>query len=387
MNSDIVKIRQLLSLLNRHKKAIVSIVGITIGFAISLSFIIQKQFKSQFEINVYSKYFQNPLISAIVPGVYNIPEMRFTIDSMVKEAISDDYIDQVAGEFEIYQLDASEAELAKNRQFLRNRFQYYSTGGQSYRVTFQDSDPYRAKKIAKKTLDRVKGHFIDTRIATIEVVKSIMLERLQALSASQKLGASGTEKALASRSPEALRGELNKIEASISALSKQYNMNHPRLQELVMRRKTVSSWLEEFKEDLGAVHQTEGAIAIPSDKHISGELTGKFFTKYHDFNMALDIEKRSLESYLGVIERPQLPTAATWPKKRLFGMLGFILGFVFAFLYVFVREVVSPSKLEFTRNEAKDLGGIFLGEYRAGHVDEIILGDKKSAVSIEFVTR
>ncbi|MCO4753911.1 MAG: hypothetical protein KC478_05490, partial [Bacteriovoracaceae bacterium] len=228
MQSDKVMLKDVFSVAWRYKYAAVIIMAISLGFSIQLTNWIEKRYKSQFEINVYSKYFQNPLISAIIPGVYNIPEMRFTIDSMVKEAISDDYIDQIAEDFNFYKLDGSEADLAKNRQLLRDRFSYYSTGGQSYQVSFTYNDPYVAKKIANTTLDRVKGHFIDSRIETIEMVKQMMLKRLKALSASQRITKkSSSENALASKSPEVLSAELDKIDSDIAALSKQFNKAHP----------------------------------------------------------------------------------------------------------------------------------------------------------------
>lgn len=363
MNSDVVKIADIFRLIGKYKLQIGAITIVTLGFAISLSELMPKIYKSHFEINVYSKYFQNPLISEIVPGLYNIPEMRFTIDSMIKEAINDDYIDRLATEFKFYSMEEDEESVAKKRQYLRNQFKTYSTGGQSFKVSFEDSDAYRAKKISQMTLSRVKGHFINSRIETIETVKSIMLNRLQSLSASQKIGSSGTEKALASKSPKVLNAELNKIEASISALSKQYNMNHPKLIELKSRKKTIENWLKEFNEDLQNTGNVDIAMAMPVDKEINGALTGKFFTKYHDFNMALDIEKKSLESYLGVIERPQLPTEPIWPKKRLFAILGFLLGITFAFIYVFVQEVISPRKVDLVKQESNTLEIPFLGEF------------------------
>lgn len=375
MDSDKVMLRDIFSILLKYKKSIALIFVVTLGSSIQLTSFLKKQYKSEFEINVYSKYFKNPLISGIIPGVYNIPEMRFTINSMVKEAINDDFIDQIATDYQIYSLETDEVTLAKNRQLLRDRFSEFSTGGQSYKVTFTAADPYVAKSIAEKTLDRVKAQFIDSRIKTIEMVKHIMLRRLKAFNASQKMTTKGSEKALASKSPEVLSAELKKIEANIAALGKQYNTTHPKIRELVAKKKVILNWLEEYKassiEELDAA-----AITMPADKTVNGQLTSKFYTKYHDFNMALDIEKRSLESYIGVIKTPQLPTTPIWPKKRLFAIVGFVLGLIFAFLYVFIKEIMIPSKQELLSIEAKSLGIEFLGVY---HLSSSI--DKELTVS------
>lgn len=363
MQSDKVMLKDVFSVAWRYKYAAAIIMAISLGFSIQLTNWIEKKYKSQFEINVYSKYFQNPLISAIIPGVYNIPEMRFTIDSMVKEAISDDYIDQIAEDFNFYKLDGSEADLARNRQLLRDRFSYYSTSGQSYQVSFTYNDPYVAKKIANTTLDRVKGHFIDSRIETIEMVKQMMLKRLKALSASQRITKkSSSENALASKSPEVLSAELDKIDSDIAALSKQFNQAHPKIKGLQAKRKTIKSWLEEYKSG-NYQGDDVAALAMPTDKLVNEQLTSKFYTKYHDFNMALDIEKKSLEGYIGIIKTPQFPTAPIWPKKRLFASVGFILGLVFAFIYIFIKEILTPSRRETMLIEAKALDTMFLGSY------------------------
>ena len=122
LSSEKILIQDLFKILKKYIPAILIIFVFVVGFSFSLTQFLTKKYKSEFEINVYSKYFKNPLISEIIPGVYNIPEMRFTIDSMVKEAISDDFIDEVAQEFGFYKLDTDEVTLAKNRQYLRERF-------------------------------------------------------------------------------------------------------------------------------------------------------------------------------------------------------------------------------------------------------------------------
>lgn len=361
MNSEKIMIRDFILVLKKYSLAVAVIFVLTIGFSVQLTNFLTKQYKSEFEINVYSKYFKNPLISEIIPGVYNIPEMRFTIDSMVKEAISEEFVDSIASEFNFYKLDTDEVTLAKNRQILRDRFSVFSTGGQSYKVTFTDSDPYTAKKVAEKTLAKVKSQFVDSRIATIEMVKQMMLNRLQAFSATQKISTKGSEKALASKSPDVLRAELKKIETNISAMSKQYNRSHPKMQELVSRKETIEVWLEEFGQNAFSANEL-ATISMPTEKVISEQITSKFYTKYHDFNMALDIEKQSLESYIGVIQKPQLPTNPMWPKKRLFAAVGFLLALVISFIYIFVKEIMVPGRRELLLAEAAELETLYLGQ-------------------------
>jgi hypothetical protein len=362
MIQDKVFLKDLLNIILNYKKRAALIVLFTFAFCIQLTWWMNKSYRSSFEINVYSKYFQNPLISEIIPGVYNIPEMRFTIDSMVKEAISDEFIDELGTEFKLYSKTDDEITAAKQRQYFREQFGYFSTGGQSYKITYVNSDPFVAKKIAERTLEQVRNHFINGRIKTIELVRTIMIRKLNSFNASQKISQRGSENALASKSPDVLASELKKIETSIDALAKQYNKNHPKIINLNEQRKTILSWLEEFKKNGNLFSDTlDTPITVTTDKMISNQLSSKFYAKYHDFNIALDIEKNSLESYIGIIEKPQLPTSPISPKIRIFASVGLILGLIFAFIYIFVSEILLPNKFEQMELEAKLHNSYFLG--------------------------
>jgi capsular polysaccharide biosynthesis protein len=360
MNADKVFLRDLFKTINTYRNRIVLICILSVAFCFQLTFWIEKQFTSTFELNVYSKYFQNPLISGVIPDVYNIPEMRFAIDSMVKEAISDEFVDELGTDYKIYSGTKDPRELARERQMLRDRFSYFSTGGQSYQVSFSHSDPYVAKEIADIVMDRVRRHIVDKRIKTIELVKEVMIRKLNSFNASQKLTQKGSEKVLASKSPDVLKEELVKVNTSIEALSKQYSANHPIMLNLKQRQKTISGWLQEF--DVSKVESTvDLPISMNHDKMISEQLSSKFYAKYHDFNIALEIEKKSLQNYIGIIKNPQLPTAPIWPKKRLFASLGFILGLMISFIYVFISEIIVPSRDEKLASEAELLNTMVLG--------------------------
>lgn len=360
MTSDKVFIRDLVKTIQTYRNRIILICVLSVAFCLQLTFWIEKQYTSTFEINVYSKYFQNPLISGVIPDVFNIPEMRFAIDSMVKEAISDDFVDQLGRKYNMYSDTKDAREMARDRQMLRDRFSYFSTGGQSYQISFNHSDPFIAKEITEKVMARVKGHIVDKRIRTIELVKEVMIKKLNSFNASQKFTQKGSDKSLASKSPDVLTEELVKVNTSLDALSKQYSPNHPIMSGLKQRQRTIKSWLKEY--DLSKV---DSAVDLPfsmtHDKVVSEQLSSKFYAKYHDFNIALEIEKKSLQNYIGIIKSPQLPTAPMWPKKRLFASLGFILGLVISFIYVFISEVLVPSRSEKVVKEAEELGAIVLG--------------------------
>ncbi len=365
MSADKVFIRDVTQALVRYKIAIAAICLCSIAFFVQLTFWIEKQYVSTFEINVYSKYFQSPLIAGIIPDTFNIPEMRFAIDSMVKEAISDDVVDQIGRRYQFYSETKDEREIARQRQQLRDRFSYFSTGGQSYQISFSSSDPYIAKKVAEDVLKIVNTHIISKRINTIELVKEVMINKLNSFNASQSFSSRGSEKALASKSPEVLKEELIKLNTNIEALGTQLKDTHPRILALRERRQTILNWLKEFDlKDISTKVDTQ-PVAFQHNKVVSEQLSSKFYAKYHDFNIALDIEKRSVEGYIGIIKSPQLPVSPQWPKKRLFASLGFLLGLVFAFIYVYIKEALRPVRHEKAMAEVARLDTIYLGELPA----------------------
>lgn len=370
MLKDKIMFRDVFLILKRNFIGVFAIVLVLTGFSISLTVFMKKQYRSTFEINVYSKYFQNPLISGIIPGVYSVPEMRFAIDSMVKEAISDKFIDMIGTEYKIYSNTQDKVYQAKERQYLRERFSYYSTGGQGYKISFSDSDPLRAKIIADRTLEVVKGYFIQSRINTIEMVKRVMVNKLTSFNATQNVNKNGGDKALVSKSPDVLRAELMKIESNLSALKKQYKDNHPRILKLNQKRDTILSWLEEYGDLKSSSDIVDASLTMSTSKLISEQISSKFYTKYHDFNIALDIEKQSLEGYIGVIVNPQIPTAPISPKKRMFASVGFLLGLMFAFLYVFYKEILVPNTAELIAIEAKKFGALYLGSLEQNNSED-----------------
>lgn len=367
MSADKVFIRDVVRAIGRYKLAIAAICFCSVAFFVQLTFWIEKQYISTFEINVYSKYFQSPLISGIIPDTFNIPEMRFAIDSMVKEAISDEVVDQLGRRYKFYSDTTDERELARQRQQLRDRFSYFSTGGQSYQISFSSSDPYIAKKVAEDVLKIVNTHIISKRINTIELVKEVMINKLNSFNASQSFSSRGGEKALASKSPDVLKEELIKLNSNIAALGTQLKDSHPRIRALKERRETILGWLKDFDMKDFSTKVEAQPVAFQHNKVVSEQLSSKFYAKYHDFNIALDIEKRSVEGYIGIIKSPQLPVSPQWPKKRLFASLGFILGLVFAFIYVYVKEALRPVRHEKAMEEVRRLGAHYLGELPALH--------------------
>jgi len=349
----------------QHKMMIFIILTVSTGFFISLSLSLKKKYQSDFTINIYSKYFNNPLTGQAIAGVYNLPEMRETVKSMIFESLNDDFYDELAQEFDIYSMDGSELEVAKSRSFLKDRLSVYSVGGSAFKAKFIDGDPFVARDVANKILQHIIQHFIQSKIKTITITREAMIKRLNSFKMIQKVGdQNGQTNPLAAKSPNILLSELKGLQGQIAALKKQYNTIHPKIQRLIKRKNTVEGWLKEFKnfpkinksaDDLPVLFEHNNEEAV--------KLAAKLFSDYSNINIALELERKSVEDYIGVIRAPELPIAPLWPQKRLFASVGLLVGMIFAFLYVLIKEIMVPGESELIKTSAAQIGTEFLGTF------------------------
>lgn len=386
-----VYIKDFIELLKRHKNSLSIIMLTSVLTFVQLSFILPKSYKADFELNIYSKYFKNALISEVIPGMNSIAEMTQTVDSMVKEVMNDEFIDELGTKYKIYPDNLTPYELSKKRQLLREQFQMYSSGGQSYKVSFVHNDPMVAFEISKLVLERVKNYFINSRIETIEIAKKTILKRLESANVTKQISDTDiSSNALASKNPNVLKSEISKIDQDISALKMQFNIHHPRIKTLEARKATIENWLSEVEPTGINVKEvkefSDAPLLVAGDSEIAKGITSKLYAKFNDVNIALDIERKSVSGYIGVIESPQIPTSPLFPKKRLFASLGFMIGLIFCFAYVFYKEIMTLNSFDKSKLMAEGLRSEFFGTLP--HIDEaklmgnraITIGDKDDLV-------
>lgn len=364
-----VYIREFFSMLLKYKKPLLIIMGVSLLSLIQLSFILPKSYKSDFELNIYSKYFNNALIAELVPGINNSTEMTQTIDSMVKEVMNDEAIDEIGKKFNIYPANLDQVELSKRRQMLRDQFEMFSAGGNSFHIGFISGDPVRTFEITKYVLDKVRNHFINTRIQTIEIAQQTIQKKLESANVNSKFsGGEGSGSNIVSKNPTVLLGEINKINQEIGSLRLQFNDNHPSIIKLEQRKRTIEGWLAEMNgakvatsDDKDVSDSKFAPLLMSNDKETSKNITAKLYSNFNNINIALDIERKSVATYIGLTTAPQLPTSPLFPKKRLFASLGFVVGLIFCFGYVFYKEIMRADPIVNAEFAAKDHGAKFFG--------------------------
>lgn len=365
-----IYIKDFTRILNAHKCALLKIMGISILSFIALSFILPKTYKSEFELNINPRYFKNALTADVIPEISSSTEMVQTVDSMIKQIMNDDFIDSIGQQYKIYPANMEIYQLARERKELRERFSAYSTGGQTYRISFVYSNPEVTFLVTKKVMATIRENFINTRLGIIELAKRTIIEKLESVNVTKQIKNNEiSDNALASKNINVLNAEMSQIKNDLAALKMQFNDEHPRVAKLIQRKTMIQNWLKEGGQDKGSEGESPDApVMVSEDKSVSENITSRLYTKFNDINIALDIERKSLASYLGAIEQPQAPISPLFPKKRLFALLGLMIGFILCFVYVFYKEVLSLNSFEESKALAQELGGPFFGVLQ--HIDE-----------------
>ena len=55
--------------------------------------VLPKKYKSYFELTIYSKYFQSPLIGDFVPGMSESGDMKSQRESLIRQVLTPEYLD------------------------------------------------------------------------------------------------------------------------------------------------------------------------------------------------------------------------------------------------------------------------------------------------------
>ena len=398
-----IYIKDFIQLIKRYIKPIFIIIGVTVMCFIELSFILPKSFKSEFELNIYPKYFYNALISDIVPGISSSPEMTQTVAAMVKEVMNDKFIDDIGNSFNIYSKTLTEYQLAQERAMLRDRFELYSGGGNTFHISFIHGDPAKALAVSKKVLETVRNHFINTRISTIELAQQTILKKLESANVTKQFSDSEHGSPLTTKNPTVLLAELAKIRQDIGSLKLQFNSNHPSIVKLEQKKATILEYLKEIggkattdeendsdKEIGKGSGKVYSPVLMSNDKETSKSITSKLYSNFNNINIALDIERESVSSYIGITESPQFPTSPLFPKKRLFASLGLVLGLVFCFIYILYKEILNAAPIENAKKMAEGFRGNFFG--KLPNINEadlmsnkiLVIEDKSANYKIEY---
>ena len=359
MKEESLEVRDVIALLLRNFWVVALTTIICLSIAVSISFVLPKSFKSRSILNIQASYFQNPLINDLITDVHDPGEIRAQRSSLLRLALDEQYVDSLAMKYGVYQSKRNDATRALERELFMERIQYYSLSPTTFQISVIANDPALSQKMTGEVLKQMMTTLVDTRADSLQKTRNSIQAHVEALGKALRDSAGPA----ASKHPEALRGELERVKANIETLLLRFTELHPEIVKLRKQEKSISDSLELA----GNIPNTKPSLSFvnPQAKEPTQDVYNDLLRKLSYLNIVLDMEAdRDSVSYLGIIEQPTLPTKAFFPNKKLFAMLGLGVGILLSAMFVIFLEL--RRRLYVTPEQASDLLEIpYLGELPA----------------------
>lgn len=354
-----------LKIIKSRRSKIITIVAVSVGLFLAAAFVAPKKYKSAAVINVYTKYFKNPLVGQVISELQNTDEIKNNLESLITESIDDEFIDSIAKKYNIYKFEEGKIKRNTERDFLRQRFQITAIGHQSFQVAFLSSDPLMAKEVAQAALSHIISDLVSHRKHTIDSIKESIRKRIEFMAMSQDK----VTNPLTSNKPEILKRQLLRIRAEKEALRQQYSAEHPSVKALEAKEIIIVRWLEDNKK--GSASKIDPTINEQDQVPILGgdsataitEINKDLLTKYNYLNIISELENVDQPDYIGIVQYPQIPASPLFPNKILFMLFGFLLGIVISALMILVEEYLLGKGQMVHLKVATALGVPYLGKF------------------------
>lgn len=357
---------------NKRNQIIFTVIICTTTFLLA-SFILPKKYKSFGVLNVYTKYFKNPLVGEVITELQNTDEIKNNLESLIYEAIDDDFINKMAERYNLYQSN-NQIKINAERELLRQKFQITALGHQSFQLGFLHSDPVVAKEVAQAILHEVIGSLVKHRKKQISDIKESIRKRIEVMN----FGQGKFTNPLASEKPEILARDLIRIRSEIKALRHQFSDTHPQIQELMAKEKIVSKWLANSPLKPGdaevdpTINERDQMPIISGDsKGAMNEISKDLLIKYNYLNIISELENTDLPDYIGIIQYPQIPPSPIFPNKSLFLIFGLLIGIVLSAIIILFEDYVLGGNIPIQIRISQKLKIAYLGKLPVLNPDDI----------------
>lgn len=328
-------------LFQKRARLIATIIGITVVLFLALYLVLPKKYKSDSQITIYSRYFQNPLVKDFISEQYDPTEMRTQREAVLQQAINDAFVDEIGEQFKLYKTPANSPKRSGEREDLRKRFEIFALSSDSFGVGFIANNPQLAQDISKRTLEQVIHTLVDERRKTIMNVRNAIRDRMEAMVLFQNTGPGS----LGSSSRPQIEARLGQIRSQINSLLQQYTDRHPKVVQLRARERALEQYLARTAPagkgaDSTQTHVTPDTLAGSDVEAGSKEVYQDLLKKYNYLNVALDMEQANEVNYYAVVSEPTLPLSAIAPKLVNFLSYGLGAGVLLALFILLFDEYV-----------------------------------------------
>ncbi len=344
MQDRVISIRDVLLLCQRNFLLFGIFVLTGASIALFVLRYIPIEYQSKSTIAIQASYFRNPLVNELISEEHDPRELSAQRSSLIQFAISDEFLDSLAKQFDLYSESSSESTRSLERAELRKKIEYYSMGPSSFEINTVAPSAEIAASINSQVHQRIRQILYSTRIQTLENTHSAIEQHVRSLSkALIEKPKPKSERALA------LRNKLEEIRYEISSLLQHFTEKHPSIQKLRLKENSLERQLSLIPQNEEAqalddpqAHNSDQDVFLNSTARASvKEIHSDLVKKLSNLNLVLAIEKDQAANppYFSVIQPPSLPLNIFSPSKKKFLLFGALLGAVLGAFMVLLREL------------------------------------------------
>jgi hypothetical protein len=354
-----LSITDIFALIKRHYKRMILTTFACGVVAIGVGLLLPEQYKSYAILDIQGTYFRHPLVSNLVSEVNDPRELNSMRASLLQYALNDRFLHDFGERFNLYRYPPESPRRLEEREALRDRIEYFSVSPTSFSIATIADNATLAFEMTNRVLSQITHTLIERRYLLLQSARDAIQRQAGVLNRTL-LELDGSS--MARRQRQVLEEELIKMDTNLKELRSIYTENHPQIQQLESRNRTLQSQFQE----LGLSMQTDKELKDVFSSHTSlgssQEIYDNLLKMLSDLNIVLEMERdRGNVSYLGVIQDPNVPLAPISPKKPLLLLLGLGAG---AFLSLVQVGYLELQRVRFVSPEqaARALGVSQLGE-------------------------
>jgi len=327
-----------INLFKKYQKSILLIVGGFMALGLLIPYFIKPSFKVTSVISISPSYFQNSLMREFLSEVYDPSELRSQRQSILNEALDVNFLDQVSAKTGQLPDNEAEKDKAMRRLLLRKSIEIIPLQLSDFQISVIDSDRQHAMSTNQMTIDNILKILKEKRTRMLLSLRDAIGLQLESVSPNR----AGS----AMISAEAVQMKIDKLEREILINKEKFSSRHPALKKQMDQMAQLKAQ-QARAEKLSISNANQDMVASTNVKENTGNTTiDDLARKQRYLNIVLQAENVELPAYFSIVQTPEYPLAAIWPKKSLFLIWFTLLGVLAAMIYVAAREFL-------VRNSAK----------------------------------
>ena len=252
------------------------------GFAVGVGayVVTPKRFVARAILNIEADYFQVPLVGDLVTSSHDTSEDRSQRETIIRTALSDDFLDQLGTKFNLFRYPPNSRYHALEREYLLKGIDYFNVGASSYQITMNARTGEGAYQLVDAVVNQIISTLISERQQKLLRARSAILANLDTLKTEMSV-------AQAPGHGEESGESLEAAEAKLSSLEQRFTSSHPS----VVRQRAVVEQLRAESRRKADGNKTYSRDTISASRHTLEDLYDDLLRKYNYLNVVIDMGK------------------------------------------------------------------------------------------------